>query len=74
MTALGLAFRPEPLRLRPVVNAVFAALAVAGLTVFVVAWHSNELELALAPAFGAMPIVGIVYMVLLGRGLARADD
>ena len=72
--ALGFAFRPEPLRLPPAVNAVFAALAVAALAVFVVAWHSNDLELALAPAFGAMPIVGIVYMVLLGRGLARAPD
>ena len=72
--ALGFAFRPEPLRLRPAVNAVFAALAVAALAVFIVAWHSNDLELALAPAFGAMPIIGIVYMVLLGRGLARAPD
>ena len=72
--AVGLAFRPEPLRLPPVLNGIFAALAVAALVVFIAAWHSNELELALAPAFGAMPVIGIVYMVLLGRGLASSKD
>ena len=72
--ALGFAFRREPLHLPSVVNVVFAVLAVAALAVFIVAWHSNELELALAPAFAAMPVIGIVYMVLLGWGLASSRD
>ena len=72
--ALGLAFRPEPLRLPPVLNGVVAVLAVASLAVFVIAWHSDRLELAFAPVFAAMSVAGLVYMVLLGRGLASSND
>ena len=71
--ALGLAFRPEPLRLPPVLNGIVAVLAVASLTAFVAAWHSNALELALAPVFAAMSVAGLVYMVVLGWRLAGAD-
>ena len=71
--ALGLALRPEPLRLPPVVNGVVAALAVGALVVFVAAWHSNRLELALAPVFVAMSLGGLVYMGLLGWRLASSD-
>ncbi len=72
--ALGLAFRPEPLRLPPALNGVVAVLAVASLGVFVTAWHSDRLELAFAPVFAAMSVAGLVYMVLLGRGLASSKD
>lgn len=72
--ALGLAFRPEPLRLPPVLNGIVAVLAVASLVVFVTAWHSDRLELAFAPVFAAMSVAGLVYMVLLGRGLASSKD
>ena len=72
--ALGLIFRPEPVRLHPVVNGIVAALALVSLVVFVAAWHSDALELALAPAFAAMSIGGIVYMGLLGWGLATSKD
>ncbi len=72
--ALGLAFRPEPVRLPPVLHAVVAVLAVASLAVFITAWHSNTLELAFAPVFAAMSISGLVYMGLLGRGLASSKD
>ncbi len=72
--ALGLAFRPEPLRLPPALNGVVAVLAVASLVVFVTAWHSDRLELAFAPVFAAMSVAGLVYMVLLGRGLASSKD
>ena len=72
--ALGLIFRPEPVRLHPVVNGIVAALALVSLVVFVAAWHSDALELALAPAFAAMSIGGIVYMGLLGWGLAKSSD
>ncbi len=72
--ALGLAFRPEPLRLPPVLNGIVAVLAVASLAVFVIAWHSDRLELAFAPVFAAMSLAGLVYMVLLGRGLASSKD
>ena len=72
--ALGLAFRPEPLRLPPMLNGVVAVLAVASLAVFVIAWHSDRLELAFAPVFAAMSVAGLVYMVLLGRGLASSKD
>ena len=64
--ALGLAFRPEPLHISPKLNGIAAALALAALAVFVAAWHSDELELALAPAFAAMPVGGVAYMSLLG--------
>ena len=52
--AVGLAFRPEPVRLSPVLNGIVAVLAVASLVVFVTAWHSDRLELAFAPVFAAM--------------------
>ena len=71
--AAGLVVRPEPVRLPPWLNAVVAVLAVASLAVFVAAWMSNELELALAPVFGAMSVGGLAYMALLGWRLARAD-
>ena len=72
--AVGLAFRPEPLRIRPTLNVIVAVLAIAALAVFIAAWHSNELELALAPAFAAMSLGGIAYMGLLGWGLASSKD
>ena len=72
--AVGLALRPEPLRMRPILNVIVAVLASAALAVFVAAWHSNELELALAPAFAAMSLGGIAYMGLLGWGLASSKD
>ncbi len=72
--ALGLAYRPEPLRLSPVLNGIVAVLAVASLAVFVIAWHSDRLELAFAPVFAAMAVAGLVYMVLLGWGLVSSKD
>ena len=72
--AVGLAFRPEPLRLPPVLHPIVAVLAVASVVVFVTAWHSNALELAFAPVFAAMSVAGMVYMGLLGWGLARSKD
>ncbi len=72
--ALGLAYRPEPLRLPPVLNGIVAVLAAASLAVFVTAWHSDRLELAFAPVFAAMSVAGLVYMVLLGWGLASSKD
>ncbi|MDE2802099.1 MAG: hypothetical protein OXK21_04370 [Chloroflexota bacterium] len=72
--ALGLAYRPEPVRLPRALNAIVAALAVASLVVFIATWHSNDLELAFAPVFAAMSVSGLVYMVLLGRGLASSKD
>ena len=72
--ALGLAFRPEPVRLPPALNAIVAVLAVASLVVFISAWHSNALELAFAPVFAAMSVAGLVYMGLLGRGLVSSTD
>ena len=72
--ALGLAFRPEPVRLPPALNAIVALLAVASLVVFISAWHSDRLELAFAPVFAAMSVAGLVYMGLLGRGLASSKD
>ena len=72
--AVGLALRPEPLRIRPTLNVIVAVLAFAALAVFIAAWHSNELELALAPAFAAMSLGGIAYMGLLGWGLASSKD
>ncbi|MDE0231255.1 MAG: hypothetical protein OXI56_06290 [bacterium] len=70
--ALALALRPEPLHLPPVLNGIVAALAVAALGLFIAAWHSNALELALAPAFAAMSVGGIVYISLLGWRLIKA--
>lgn len=72
--AVGLAFRPEPVRLPRALNIIVAVLAVASLVVFISAWHSNALELAFAPVFAAMSVAGLVYMGLLGRGLARSKD
>lgn len=72
--AVGLAFRPEPLRLPPALHPIVAVLAVASVVVFVTAWHSNALELAFAPVFAAMSVAGMVYMGLLGWGLARSKD
>ena len=74
LLALGLAFRPEPVRLPPALNGIVALLAVASLVVFISAWHSNQLELAFAPVFAAMSVAGLVYMGLLGRGLASSKD
>lgn len=70
--ALGLALRPEPLRIPPVLNLVVAVLAVAALGLFIAAWHSNALELALATAFAGMSLGGIVHMSFLGWRLIRA--
>lgn len=72
--ALGLAFRPEPVRLPPVLNVVVAVLAAASLAVFIAAWHSDRLELAFAPVFALMSVAGLVYMCLLGWGLASSKD
>ncbi len=72
--ALGLAFRPEPVRLPRALNGIVAVLAVASLVVFISAWHSNALELAFAPVFAAMSVAGLVYMGLLGRGLVSSTD
>ena len=72
--ALGFVFRPEPVRLSPVLNGIVAVLAAASLAVFIAAWHSDSLELALAPVFAAMSIAGLVYMVLLGWRLASSKD
>ncbi len=72
--AVGLAFRPEPVRLPPVLNGIVAALAVASMVVFIAAWHSNALELALAPVFAAMSVAGLIYMGLLGWGLVSSKD
>ena len=72
--AVGLAFRPEPLRLSPALHPIVAVLAVASVVVFISAWHSNALELAFAPVFAAMSVAGLVYMGLLGWGLARSKD
>ena len=71
--ALGLAFRPEPVRMPPVLNSIVAVLAVVSLAVFIVTWHSNALELAFAPVFAAMSLSGLIYMVLLGWGLASSE-
>ena len=72
--AVGLAFRPEPVRLPPVLNGIVAALALASLVVFIAAWHSDSLELAFAPVFAAMSVGGLIYMCLLGWGLASSKD
>ena len=72
--AVGLMIGPEPLRIRPALNAVVAVAAVVLLVLFIAAWHSNSLELALAPAFAAMSVGGIVYMGLLGWGLASSES
>jgi len=72
--ALGLALRPEPLHLPPALNGVVAVLAVGALGLFIAAWHSNALELALAPAFAAMSVGGIGYMGLLGWKLIKAGQ
>ncbi|MCY3782290.1 MAG: hypothetical protein OXG79_00725 [Chloroflexi bacterium] len=72
--ALGLAARPEPIRLPKVLHPIVAVLSVASLVVFIAAWHSNALELAFAPVFALMSIAGLVYMGLLGWGLARSTD
>ena len=72
--AVGLAFSPEPVRLPRALNVVVAVLAVASLVVFISAWHSDALELAFAPVFAAMSVAGLVYMGLLGRGLASSKD
>ncbi|MCY3563157.1 MAG: hypothetical protein OXH26_04485 [bacterium] len=74
LLALGLALRPEPLRIPPALNGVVAALAVGALGLFIAAWHSNALELALGPAFAAMSIGGIGYMGLLGWKLIKAGQ
>ena len=62
------------MRLPPALNGVVAALAAASLAVFIAAWHSDRLELALAPVFAAMSVAGLVYMGLLGWGLASSKD
>lgn len=72
--ALGLAFQPEPVRLPTMLNGIVAVLALASLAVFITTWHSDTLELALAPVFAAMSISGLVYMSLLGWALASSRD
>lgn len=72
--ALGLVFRPGPVRLPPALNVVVAVLAVASLAVFIAAWHSDRLELAFAPVFAAMSVGGLIYMWLLAWGLASPKD
>ena len=74
LMAVGLAFRPEPVRLPPALNGIVAVLALASMVVFIAAWHSNALELALAPVFAAMSIAGLIYMGLLGWGLVSSKD
>jgi len=71
--ALGLAFRPEPLLIPPALNGIVAVLALAALGVFIAAWHSNTLELAVAPVFAAMSVGGIAYMGLLGWKLIASE-
>lgn len=68
--AFGLVSRPEPLRLPPMLNGIVGLLALGSLTLFIAAWHSNTLELSLAPVFGLMSASGIVYTGLLGWRLA----
>lgn len=72
--ALGLAFQPEPVRLPTALNGIAAVLAVASLAVFITTWHSDALELAFAPVFAAMSISSLVYVGLLGWGLASSKD
>ena len=72
--ALGLAFGNDPLRLPRPLHWIVLALSIASVTVFVSAWHSNRLELALAPVFAAMSIAWLLYMCLLGWRLARMKD
>ena len=72
--ALGLMARPEPLRLPSAIHAVAAFLAFLALAAFLAAWQSNDLELALAPAFAAGSIAGLIYMALLGWGLVSASS
>ena len=72
--ALGLVFSPEPVRLPPTLNGIVAALTMASLVVFVTAWHSDRLELAFAPVFAGMSVAGLVYMGLLGWGLASSEN
>ena len=72
--AAGLALRSQPVRLPPLLHGIVSVLTVAALAVFIAAWHSDALELALAPVFGAISVAGLVYMVLLGWGLASSKD
>ena len=72
--ALGYALRPDPLRLPSTLHWVFGVLAAAAAVAFVSAWHSDELELSLAPVFALLSVAGLVYMVLLGWGLAASDS
>jgi len=72
--ALGLAARPEPLRLSAARHPIVAVLAVASLMVFISAWHPDTLELAFAPVFAAMSIAGLVFMGLLAWRSARSKD
>ena len=72
--ALGLAFGEDPLRLPRPLHWIVLALSIATLTVFVAAWHSNALELALAPVFAAMSIAWLLYMCLLGWRLATSEE
>lgn len=62
------------MRLPPALNVVLAVLAFASLVMFITAWHSDRLELAFAPVFAAMSVAGLVYMCLLGWGLASSKD
>ena len=68
--AFGLISRPEPLRLPPVLNGIVAVLTLVALALFIAAWHSDALELSLAPVFALTSASSIVYMGLLGWRLA----
>lgn len=68
--AFGLISRPEPLRLPPVLNGIVGVLTLVALALFIAAWHSDTLELSLAPVFALTSASGIVYMGLLGWRLA----
>ena len=65
--ALGLAFRPEPVRMPPVFHGIRYGVASSRV-------HQRLVrKLAFAPVFAAMSLAGLVYMVLLGWGLASSQ-
>ena len=72
--ATGLVFRSEPVGMPPALHGIVAVLTVASLVAFIAAWHSDSLELALAPAFAAGSVAGLLYMALLGWRLASSPD
>lgn len=74
MAAIVIATWLSRAKLHTRLNGIVAVLAVASMVVFIAAWHSNALELALAPVFATMSVAGLVYMGLLGRGLILSKD